>query len=140
MTNFIQRTFQTIRRKLGFPETSVLVMGDNLPATRNRVLLMRSNTSLNEFIIDSCLNELPYTEKLKFKPKQFIPFEGIIYLIDATKEEMIELPKKLSIRDELLQMKNKELVAIIEKNKWSLKGKRLNKNQLVDLIIQESMA
>ncbi len=90
MTNFIQRTFQTIRRKLGYPETSVLVMGDNLPATRNRVLLMRSNTSLNEFIIDSCLNELPYTEKLKFAPKQFLPFEGILYLIDATKEEMIK--------------------------------------------------
>lgn len=90
MTNFIQRTFQTIRRKLGYPETSILVMGNNLPATRNRVLLMRSNTSLNEFIIDSCLNELPYTEKLRFKPKQFDPFEGIIYLIDATKEEMIK--------------------------------------------------
>jgi hypothetical protein len=90
MTNFIQRTFQTIRRKLGYPETSVLVMGNNLPATRNRVLLMRSNTSLNEFIIDSCLNELPYAEKLKFAPKQFIPFEGILYLIDATKEEMIK--------------------------------------------------
>ncbi|MBY8999406.1 MAG: hypothetical protein KGD64_00665 [Candidatus Heimdallarchaeota archaeon] len=90
MTNFIQRTSQTIRRKLGYPETSILVMGNNLPATRNRVLLMRSNTSLNEFIIDSCLNELPYTEKLKFKPKQFNPFEGILYLIDATKEEMIK--------------------------------------------------
>ncbi len=90
MTNFIQRTFHTIRRKLGYPEISVLVMGNSLPATRNRVLLMRSNTSLNEFIIDSCLNELPYTEKLKFTPKQFIPFEGILYLIDATKEEMIK--------------------------------------------------
>ena len=90
MTNFIQQTFQTIRRKLGYPETSVLVMGNSLPATRNRVLLMRSNTSLNEFIIDSCLNELPYTEKLKFTPKQFIPFECILYLIDATKEEMIK--------------------------------------------------
>ncbi len=90
MTNFIQRAFHTIRRKLGYPETSLLVMGNSLPATRNRVLLMRSNTSLNEFIIDSCLNELPYTEKLKFKPKQFIPFEGILYLIDATKEEMIK--------------------------------------------------
>ena len=90
MTNFIQNISQSIRRKLGYPEVSILVMGDDIPATRNRVLLLRSYTSLREFIIDSCLTELPYTEKFMFKPKQFLPFEGLLYLIDATKEEMIK--------------------------------------------------
>ena len=90
MTNFIQNISQSIRRKLGYPEVTVLVMGDDIPATRNRVLLLRSNTSLREYIIDSCLTELPYSEKFRFKPKQFLPFEGLLYLIDATKEEMIK--------------------------------------------------
>ena len=90
MTNFIQNISQKIRRKLGYPEITILVMGNDIPATRNRVLLFRSNTSLLEYIIDSCLTELPYSEKFRFKPKQFLPFEGILYLIDATKEEMIK--------------------------------------------------
>jgi hypothetical protein len=90
MTNFIQNISQSIRRKLGYPEVTILVMGDDVPATRNRVLLLRSYTSLREFIIDSNLTELPYTEKFRFKPKQFLPFEGLLYLIDATKEEMIK--------------------------------------------------
>ena len=90
MTNFIQNISQSIRRKLGYPEVTILVMGDDIPATRNRVLLLRSYTSLREYIIDSCLIELPYTEKFKFKPKQFLPFEGLLYLIDSTKEEMIK--------------------------------------------------
>ncbi|MFW9851318.1 MAG: ADP-ribosylation factor-like protein [Candidatus Thorarchaeota archaeon] len=90
MTNFIQNISQSIRRRLGYPEVTILVMGDDIPATRNRVLLLRSYTSLREFIIDSYLTELPYTEKFKFKPKQFLPFEGLLYLIDATKEEMIK--------------------------------------------------
>jgi len=90
MTNFIQNLILSIRRKLGYPEVSMLIMGNNNPATRNRVLLLRSNTSLNEFIIDDLLVELPYSIKFKFKPKQFVPFEGILYLIDATEEDMIK--------------------------------------------------
>ncbi len=90
MTNFIQNISQSIRRKLGYPEVTILVMGNDIPTTRNRVLLLRSYTSLREYIIDSCLTELPYTEKFKFKPKQFLPFEALLYLIDATKEEMIK--------------------------------------------------
>lgn len=90
MTNFIQNLKSSLRRKLGSPEVSILVLGDNTPATRNRTLLMRSNTSLSEFIIDSSLTELPYSLGFKFKHKQFVPFEGLLYLIDATKEEMIK--------------------------------------------------
>ncbi|MHA2309705.1 MAG: hypothetical protein ACXABJ_10530 [Candidatus Heimdallarchaeaceae archaeon] len=90
MTSFIRRTIQAIRRKLGYPEVSILVMGDDISATRNRVLLIRSSTSLDEFIVDSVLTELPYSDKFKFKQKQFEPFESILYLIDATKEEMIK--------------------------------------------------
>ena len=90
MTNFIQNFIHSIRRKLGYPEVSILIMGNNNPATRNRVLLLRSNTSLNEFIIDDLLIELPYSTKFKFKQKQFVPFEGILYLIDATEEDMIK--------------------------------------------------
>ena len=90
MTNFIRRTLQSIRRKLGYPEVALLVMGDDIPATRNRVLLIRSSTSLDEFIVDSVMTELPCSDRFKFKPKQFEPFEGILYLIDATKEEMIK--------------------------------------------------
>lgn len=81
---------RNVRRKFGYPEVSILAIGDNNPATRNRVLLMKSNTTLSEFIIDSSLTELPYTPTFKFKHKQFVPFEGILYLIDATKEEMIK--------------------------------------------------
>jgi len=90
MTNFIQNISQSIRRKLVYPEVTILVTGNDIPATRNRVLLLRANTSLREYIIDSCLTDLPYSEKFHFKPKQFLPFEGILYLIDATKEEMIK--------------------------------------------------
>ena len=90
MTNFVQNIIHSIRRKLGYPEVSMLIMGNNNPATRNRVLLLRTNTSLNEFIIDDLLVELPYSTKFKFKPKQFVPFEGILYLIDATEEDMIK--------------------------------------------------
>ncbi len=90
MTNFIQNFRRSIRRKLGYPEVSILVLGDNNPATRNRALLIKSETSLNEFIIDSYLVELPYALNFKFKHNQFIPFEGILYLIDSTKEEMIK--------------------------------------------------
>ncbi|MCG3215392.1 MAG: hypothetical protein KAS63_01670 [Candidatus Heimdallarchaeota archaeon] len=90
MTNFIQNSIRSIRRKLGYPEVSILIMGNNNPATRNRVLLLRSNTSLQEFIMDDLLIDLPFSAKFKFKPKQFVPFEGILYLIDATEEEMIK--------------------------------------------------
>jgi hypothetical protein len=90
MTSFVQNMKKSLRRRLGYPEVSILVLGDNTPATRNRVLLMRSNTSLSEFILDSSLTELPYSLGFKFKHKQFVPFEGLIYLIDATKEEMIK--------------------------------------------------
>jgi hypothetical protein len=90
MTNFIQNLLHLLRRKLGYPEVSILVMGDDNPSTRNRVLLMKGNTSLSEFIIDSVLSKLPYPENLKFKQKQFLPFEGIVYLIDATRDEMIK--------------------------------------------------
>ncbi|MHA2357184.1 MAG: ADP-ribosylation factor-like protein [Candidatus Heimdallarchaeaceae archaeon] len=90
MTNFIQNIAQSMRRKLGSPEVSILVMGDNIPATRNRVLLIRANTKLTEYIVDSVLTELPCDENFKFRLKQFVPFEGLLYLIDATKEEMIK--------------------------------------------------
>ncbi len=90
MTNFIQNFRRSLRRKLGYPEVSILILGDNNPATRNRSLLIRSETSLNEFIIDSSLVELPYTLNFQFKYNQFVPFEGLLYLIDATKEEMIK--------------------------------------------------
>jgi len=107
MTNFIQNIAQSMRRKLGSPEVSILVMGDNIPATRNRVLLIRSNTKLTEFIVDSVLTELPCAENFKFKPKQFVPFEGLLYLIDATKEEMIKYERNYFwekiIWDEALQ-------------------------------------
>ncbi|MHA1198449.1 MAG: ADP-ribosylation factor-like protein [Candidatus Heimdallarchaeaceae archaeon] len=90
MTNFIQNFRRSIRRKLGYPEVSILVLGDNNPSTRNRALLIKSETSLNEFIIDSSLVELPYGLNFKFKHNQFIPFEGLLYFIDSTKEEMIK--------------------------------------------------
>lgn len=90
MTNFIQNFRRLIRRKLGYPEVSILVLGDDNPATRNRALLTKSETSLNEFIVDSSLVELPYALNFKFKHNQFIPFEGLLYFIDSTKEEMIK--------------------------------------------------
>jgi len=90
MTNFIQNFRRSIRRKLGYPEVSILVLGDNNPSTRNRVLLIKSETSLNEYIIDSSLVELPYALNFKFKHNLFVPFEGLVYFIDSTKEEMIK--------------------------------------------------
>lgn len=90
MTNFIQNFRYSIRRRLGYPEVSILALGDNNPATRNRVLLIKSQTSLNDYIIDSSLVELPCALNFKFKYNLFVPFEGLLYFIDATKEEMIK--------------------------------------------------
>lgn len=90
MTNFIQNFRHSIRRKLGYPEVTILFLGDNNPSTRNRTLLIKSETSLREFIIDSSLVELPYALNFKFKYNQFVPFEGLLYFIDSTKEEMIK--------------------------------------------------
>ncbi|MHA1400647.1 MAG: ADP-ribosylation factor-like protein [Candidatus Heimdallarchaeaceae archaeon] len=90
MSSKIQSIMQTLRRKLGKPEVSILIMGNNTPATRNRVKLLSTYASPKDYIIDDSLYELPVDERFKFKPNLFEPFEGILYLIDATQEDMIK--------------------------------------------------
>lgn len=81
---------QKLRRKLGKPEVSILIIGCSNPPTRNRVRLLNTHVPTSDFIIDDSLHKLPISERFKFKPNLFEPFEGIFYLIDASKEDMIK--------------------------------------------------
>ena len=79
-----------MRRKLGYPEVSIIILGDSNAATRNRSLIFKANTSIDRFIVDDELVALPPSKRFKFKEKRFHAFEGIVYLIDATREELIK--------------------------------------------------
>ncbi|MHA1686237.1 MAG: ADP-ribosylation factor-like protein [Candidatus Heimdallarchaeaceae archaeon] len=90
MTSYFKRLKLSIRRRLGYPEVSILVMGDDNPATRNRIKLLRANVSISEYLLDNYFTTLPYSSRFRFPSKLFEPFEGILYLIDASKEENIK--------------------------------------------------
>ncbi len=90
MSSRIKLLRQKIKRRLGKPEVSILIMGNNTPAVRNRVKLIQTYASHDQYIIDDFLCELPVNERFRFKPRLFEPFEGILYLIDATDEDMIK--------------------------------------------------
>ena len=90
MTSYFSNLVLKIKRKFGYPEVAILVTGNNTPAARNRFRLILSNTKIRDFLVESAFVELPISDKFTFKPKQFDPFEGILYLIDATKEELIK--------------------------------------------------
>ncbi|MHA1866083.1 MAG: ADP-ribosylation factor-like protein [Candidatus Heimdallarchaeaceae archaeon] len=90
MSNKINQILLSIRRRLGKPEVSILIMGNDTPAARNRVKLLNAEISIDNFLLDDYLSKLPVEDKFKFKPKLFESFEGILYLIDATKEDMIK--------------------------------------------------
>ncbi|MHA1707881.1 MAG: ADP-ribosylation factor-like protein [Candidatus Heimdallarchaeaceae archaeon] len=131
MTNFIQKILVSLRRKLGYPEVSILVMGNNLPATRNRVRLLRVHTSLSEYILDSYLTELPYSDKFKFKQKQFTAFEGILYLIDATKEEMIKHERNFFWEKIIWDERTKNLPVVVCAYNSNLQG-ALTRGELIE--------
>lgn len=90
MTSYFKRLKLSIRRRLGYPEVSILVMGADNPATRNRIKLLRSNLSIYEYLLDNYFTTLPYSPRFRFPTNLFTPFEGILYLIDASKEENIK--------------------------------------------------
>lgn len=90
MTNAVQSFIKTIKRKLGYPEVSILILGDDNSATRNRTLVLKAHADLDTYILDDSLVELPAPETFSFHSNHFLPFESMLYFIDATKEEMIK--------------------------------------------------
>lgn len=90
MSSKIHQLVLKVRRRIGKPEVSILIMGNNTPAARNRVKLLNAEISLDDFLLDDYLCALPVEDKFRFKPNLFESFEGILYFIDATAEDMIK--------------------------------------------------